>query len=265
MGSAPYREAVARFLRHEEPKIVGGKPAPEGSYPWQVSIGVSWIADPYRAHFCGGAVYSANWIVTAGHCLDGSAPQDIIVTAGTHTLGTGGSRHNVKRVVVKSDFNSDTWDNDIALMELMDPLPMGDLIRAIPPISTDDELARLKPGTPLTVVGWGATQQGGNVVRALRFVEVPFVERATCNRPLAYDGKVTSNMICAGVAAGGKDSCQGDSGGPLTVEVPSGPRLAGIVSWGEGCAQPNKVGVYTRVSRYGGWVAGCVTSPAACR
>src|SRR6185369_2607254 len=69
-GSIPYQETVNRYLHQDQPKIVGGKPAPAGAFPWQVSLGVSWIADPFSAHFCGGSVLNEKWIITAAHCAD---------------------------------------------------------------------------------------------------------------------------------------------------------------------------------------------------
>uniref|UniRef100_A0A8D0ADB2 trypsin n=1 Tax=Sander lucioperca TaxID=283035 RepID=A0A8D0ADB2_SANLU len=78
----------------------------------------------------------------------------------------------------------------------------------------------------------------------LQEVSVPLVSITQCNA--AY-GIITSNMICAGLPAGGKDSCQGDSGGPLVTKSGSTWVQVGVVSFGKGCALPGYPGVYTRM------------------
>jgi secreted trypsin-like serine protease len=263
-GSTPYEETVTRYLLRQQPKIVNGQPAPAGAFPWQVSLGVSWITDPFSAHFCGGSVLSEKWIITAAHCAERLTPAQVVITAGTNRLVDGATRRNVNRIIVHRNYNRQTTDNDIALIELRDPLPSGLQIQKVDLLTLAEEPG-LVENTPLTVTGWGATFEGGSVVRDLRFIDtLPFVLRTTCNSPQAYDGRISGNMICAGVRTGGTDSCQGDSGGPLTFKTATSPKLAGIVSWGEGCARPDRVGVYTRVANYVDWVQTCVTNSAAC-
>ena len=78
-----------------------------------------------------------------------------------------------------------------------------------------------------------------------------------CRRLLDGRGDVAigRGQICAGLLEGGRDSCYGDSGGPLIVRNDDGCALqVGIVSWGEGCAQRDAFGVYTRVSHYADWI-----------
>lgn len=73
-------------------------------------------------------------------------------------------------------------------------------------------------------------------------MKVPVVSNEICNQ--SYSGGITDAMLCAGLLdVGGKDVCQMDSGGPLLV---SG-KLAGVVSWGNGCGLPNFPGVYANV------------------
>ena len=106
------------------------------------------------------------------------------------------------------------------------------------------------------MLGWGLLSEGGSLSDVLQEVEAPVVSNIACNAAGVLNGAVTSNMLCAGVLdSGGLDACQGDSGGPLVVpDGQGGWRLAGIVSWGIGCALPQRPGVYTRVSQYTGFI-----------
>ncbi|RHZ03892.1 hypothetical protein DYB26_016474, partial [Aphanomyces astaci] len=101
-------------------------------------------------------------------------------------------------------------------------------------------------GTPTVVRGWGSTSSGGSVSKVLLEVGVDTVSNQQCAKWLSGPS-IDASMLCAGGKVG-EDSCQGDSGGPLTVETGGSAKLVGVVSWGLGCAEKNKPGVYGRIS-----------------
>ncbi|XP_036419103.1 transmembrane protease serine 13-like isoform X2 [Colossoma macropomum] len=86
-------------------------------------------------------------------------------------------------------------------------------------------------------------------------VSVDIIERTKCNSQDVHNGSILQSMLCAGDLKGGRDACTGDSGGPLVCEAQNGLwYLAGIVSWGVKCGEPNKPGVYTNVASFSKWI-----------
>lgn len=139
------------------------------------------------------------------------------------------------------------------------------------PLVQPNQTSLTAPGTFATILGWGATfpraldQEPSGFALDLQQAEVPIVANEVCNAPQSYNGTILDTMLCAGFPQGGVDTCQADSGGPLLVPSGAGFALAGITSFGQGCAQPNFYGVYTRVSSFVGFVQsviGSAPSPA---
>lgn len=233
------------------PRIMGGVAAPVGAYPWQVSIALANVPTSL-GHFCGGAVVNENWVLTAAHCVDGTTkPESIKVVYGTNYLSQGGEVSGVDAIIVHDNWDARSFDYDIALLKTTKPLQTA----SVKLVTVENAVDLVPPGVLGTVSGWGLTSEGGTISDVLQHVGVQVTSNEICNSPASYFGQITDRMVCAGFATGGRDSCQGDSGGPFVVfDRKGGYALAGIVSWGEGCAQPNKYGVYTRVSVFEDWV-----------
>lgn len=254
--------APARAGDAAAPQIVGGEKAAPGEFPWQVALLDSSINNTFNAQFCGGALIDERWVVTAAHCVfDGRVepPGAVDILVGTTSLKSGGIRIDLDTIVVHPRYNERTSENDIALLRLVEPVD----VETLPVVTLGEETALTSAGTLATAIGWGDTLvKGERFPVDLRKVNVPIVTNRVCNGPRSYAGEVRPKMLCAGFAAGGKDSCQGDSGGPLVVpDGDGGLALAGITSWGARCAAPNKYGVYTRVARFATWIEKVLAAP----
>ena len=245
-----------------EPRIVGGSTTTIASFPWQVSLNYDSRfggTDDFDDHFCGGTLITPRIIQTAAHCLvendpdDGGATDmetnDLDVVLGKTTLSpAGGQRQNVIAAAIDGDYDPVTSDFDAAWLVLATAAAQTPLKLAGP-----GETALWAAGAQTTVTGWGDTSDGGSPSDTLKVATTPIIADATCDAIGGlYDDFNPGNMVCAGVLSGGTDSCQGDSGGPLQAPgfVGAAPvqRLVGVVSWGDGCAQPDRPGVYTRIA-----------------
>lgn len=275
-------------------RVFGGREVADGEYPFQVALlkAEDLTADPesqYGSQFCGGTLIAAGWVLTAAHCMrDGGhtiLPDAFVVLTGTTDLAAG-QRAVVKSVFVNEQYNENSMDHDVALIQLTAPVNLK-------PVPLDYGAAAAPASA--VVIGWGMNEDG-KYPRHLLETAIDVVASSECNigiktiyakalRSSLTDlgnqyriksdevtrigdelaqrigDPLTDTMICAGLKTGKRDSCYGDSGGPLVATIAGSPLQLGIVSWGEGpadseikCGHADVYGVYSRVASFKGWI-----------
>ncbi|KAK7085560.1 hypothetical protein SK128_006624 [Halocaridina rubra] len=232
-------------------RIVGGQESGINEWPWQV--GLEYV--PNMAIICGATLISTQWVLTAAHCVQQFAIQDLKLRLGEHDKTSNHEsaytiEKTIEHVVIHPEFDALSIDNNIALLKMDTPVTLNDGIRPIClPFSYVSENLSGQVGT---VTGWGTTQFEGNLSNVLREVEVPILTTSECMQYTFNTITITDNMICT--YEEGKDACQGDSGGPLQWKKNNRWYLMGLVSMGEGCANVNSPGVYSKITNYLNWI-----------
>jgi secreted trypsin-like serine protease len=300
---SPYNAAVARLKTVHDRGIYHGQKTPKGAFPFVVALVHADNADDeegnYQGQFCTGALVADRFVLTAAQCVVTEdddkrkiavMPDSVAVYVGSNDF-KGGKRIKVKRVLLHSKFEADSFNNDIALLELA-ASARSNKTATIALATRQNEGAIAGVGKKVTAAGWGETE-GKELPQALRHVEMDVLDSATCNANILKlrkadaleswakltqiqfalpteiaqrlramveknAGKVVNdNMICSGRPRTKRDTCSGDNGGPLFAKGAGGKFvLVGITSWGEGCglAEKGLYGIYTRVARYADWV-----------
>ncbi|NXH16381.1 TMPS6 protease, partial [Bucco capensis] len=231
-------------------RLVAGEESVAGEWPWQASLQVR------GRHVCAGALLADRWVVSAAHCFQDerlASPSIWTVYLGKY-LQNASSHTEVSFKVIHlflhPYYEEDSHDYDVALLQLDHPVITSPFIQ---PICLPAPSHLFEPGLHCWITGWGALKEGGHSSNVLQKLEVQLIPQDICSE--AYHYMISPRMLCAGYHKGKKDACQGDSGGPLACKAPSGRWfLAGLFSWGKGCAHPNHYGVYTRITQVLGWM-----------
>ncbi|KAM9114697.1 trypsin I-P38-like [Pangshura tecta] len=203
-------------------RIIGGSFCLFGSQPYQVAL-------LRNGHiYCGGSLIAPKWVLTAAHC--GRRVRRISslrVHLGDYNLPAKEGTEQIRRIhnfFMHPGYNFHPRDYDFMLLELDEPAQLNSYVNTI----------------NMTTRQFPAIMQCADVYT---------VSQARCQE--SYRGRITENMLCAGVEQGSTGTCQGDSGGPLVCNG----QLQGLVSWGKSvCALPGQPGVYAKVCKAAQWV-----------
>jgi len=243
-GQAPARSAISS-------KIVGGTESTAYDWPFICSLSESGY------HICGGSLVKGLdgtfVFVTAAHCVSRNA-RFYNIHCSIHSRQQPNvndpyrQTFEVSSYINHENYNPNTFSNDISVMYLTSQPTENTYLQ---PVCLAD--VNYFDGEMSTVIGWGTLSAGGSAAQRLREVSKPILSDTKCSQ--AYSSNfVSSTMMCSGMPDGGRDACQGDSGGPLVVLRNNAWTLAGVVSWGYGCADARYPGVYADVFRLRSWL-----------
>ncbi|XP_076619641.1 chymotrypsin-2-like [Colletes latitarsis] len=215
-------------------QIVGGKDAPVGGFPYQVSLRQN------NNHFCGGSILNSRYILTAAHCVVGQSPNKVTVHAGTNRLSEAGTVYKAQKILSHSGFNSMLLINDVAVILVDRAISFNEKVKPIQLASKD-----VPEGSSCILSGWGRLQAGGNLPNNLQYIDLRVEAQTKCKQ---NHWNLRESHICT-FTKYGEGACNGDSGSPL---VANGVQI-GIVSFGRPCGigSPD---VYTRVTSFLSWI-----------
>ncbi|KAA0202934.1 hypothetical protein HAZT_HAZT005536 [Hyalella azteca] len=255
LNTSSFREICGQPV-YPSRRIVGGSQASFGEWPWQVSLR-QWRSVTYL-HKCGAALVNENWAITAAHCVENVQPDQLLLRLGEFDLERadepyGHVERKVQIIATHPQFDPRTFEYDLALLRFNEPVSFQPNI--IPICIPDDDYDFI--GDTGFVSGWGRLYEDGPLPSLMQKVPVPVITNSECEvmyRNAGYIEDIPNIFICAGYELGRRDSCEGDSGGPLVIQHKDSWKLAGVISWGIGCALPNQPGVYTRISAFREWI-----------
>ncbi|XP_038548006.1 haptoglobin [Micropterus salmoides] len=245
-------------------RMVGGTLAPH--VPWQAMV---YIADSVLdGGFAGGALISDRWVLTAGRNLfvkksrqdiQGKDPviPKVYLGISKRVEADASKEVAVEKVVLHPGFqNQSDWDNDLALIQLKEPVVMSDKVTPIPLPERGQDLAdTLRGSGVITGWGWGALL---TPAASLKHLVLPLANHSDCKAEYEHielTPAVDDNMFCTGPSKFEENVCFGDAGGALVVtDAETGDiYAAGILSYDKSCNR-YKYGVYMKISSYLPWI-----------
>ncbi|KAH8284878.1 hypothetical protein KR054_002140, partial [Drosophila jambulina] len=228
-------------------RIIGGSSVDIKQAPHQANIVVDGTP------CCSGAIIGNKSVLTAAGCVYGCPPSSVRVRVGSSSREGGGTLATVCGIKTHPQYSSDRYDNNLAVLELCEPLNFTDSIK---PINVTDKMPH--ESSLAEVTGWGSTswwgswwdRTFGSLPDQLQAATVSFYNKEQCAYDLSswfwvWDYGVSDLTLCT--YSYNKAACSYDTGAPLVKDK----KLVGILSYGGCTTYPD---VYANLFRFRTWL-----------
>jgi len=238
-------------------KIVNGKDAGHGEFPWQISLQYSPFFLIPNQHICGGTLIAPGWVLCAAHCfMQDKTPSKFTVKTGEWHIFSGDGTEKkwaVDKIIVHEQFNTPhEIEHDVALIKLKGAVDLSGPYAgaACMPEETDD----YHGAQDCYLSGWGLTKKGitGGIIPPSCLQKAHGSIWKDADLKSKWTGMIQPGMIGFGTET--MSACMGDSGGPLVCRNKEGFfDIVGVVSWGTGTCK-GMPGVFTEVTHFLPWI-----------
>ncbi|XP_041644035.1 tissue-type plasminogen activator isoform X2 [Cheilinus undulatus] len=243
-------------------RMFGGRASDITEQPWQAAINAYQNRLKLHFHRCGGVLIDSCWVLSAAHCFEDSVKAEKLEVILGRTFrkqnSSGEQIFKVEKYWIHEKFDPESFDNDIALLKLKADVGICAVNSPeVLPACLPDHGLELPDWTECEISGYGKDSEfAAEYSERVKRGYVRLWPKERCIPEVLSGRTITSNMLCAGDTRNRDDACKGDSGGPLVCRNNDKMTLMGVISWGDGCGQRDKPGVYTRVTNYIDWING---------
>ena len=222
-------------------RVIGGHPAVLGMFRWQASFKDIL---PYEDGYCGASIISDRWLLTAAHCITGSAisnPENLFVRVGSLSKVEGGVKHYLERVVINEDYRGNVVrGNDVALLKTKTVIILNDFVH---PVCLPPRDLCLASGSEMWISGYGFSEEEDE--NAMFYAKTELTNFEDCKR--SFDPDLSESVTCTRATP---TTCNGDSGGPLSTRINEVWYNYGSVSLQPGLCPANASNGFSRTTYF---------------